>query len=234
VPECLALITGVGRAGQVGEAVAGAFAKRGDRVLLVGRHLDEAAARAAELTSGGYAATAYASDLSDQAQVAALAAQIRLAHGDRLDALVNLAGGFAASGPVAESSPETWDQQWRINAATAYHVTRAFLPLVRTAHGAIVFFASEAVLPGSSVAGISAYAAAKTAVVTLMRAVAREERDAGVRANAVAPAAIRTAQNIASMGTNVRYAEREDVAAAVLFLCSPAATAVTGQVIRLG
>jgi NAD(P)-dependent dehydrogenase (short-subunit alcohol dehydrogenase family) len=135
---------------------------------------------------------------------------------------------------VGESNPETWDQQWSINAATAYHATRAFLPLVRMARGAIVFFASEAVLPGSSVAGISAYAAAKSAVVALMRAVAREERDAGVRANAVAPTAIRTARNIESMGPDARYIAREDVATAVLFLCSADANAVTGQVIRLG
>jgi 3-oxoacyl-[acyl-carrier protein] reductase len=81
---------------------------------------------------------------------------------------------------------------------------------------------------------MAAYAAAKAGVVTLMRAVAQEERDNGVRANAVAPAAIRTADNVRDMGADARYVEREDVASAVLFLCSPAARAVTGQVIRLG
>jgi NAD(P)-dependent dehydrogenase (short-subunit alcohol dehydrogenase family) len=234
VAERLVLVTGVGRAGQVGEAVAGAFAKRGDRVVVVSRQADESQARAAELAAAGFAATGYGADLSNSQEVDALAARVRAAHGERLDALVNLAGGFAASVTVAESRPEAWSQQWQINLATAYHVTRAFLPMLRAAHGAIVFFASEAALPGARVAGVSAYATAKSGVVTLMRAVAQEERDTGVRSNAVAPAAIRTTQNVASMGAGARLVEREDVAAAVLFLCTPAANAVTGQVIRLG
>jgi 3-oxoacyl-[acyl-carrier protein] reductase len=66
-----------------------------------------------------------------------------------------------------------------------------------------------------------------------MRSVADEGREHGVRANALAPAAIRTASNEASMGASARLIEREDVAAAVAFLCSPEARAITGQVIRL-
>jgi NAD(P)-dependent dehydrogenase (short-subunit alcohol dehydrogenase family) len=97
----------------------------------------------------------------------------------------------------------------------------------------VLFFASEAALPGASVANKAAYAVAKTGVLTLMRAVAEEERGAGVRANALAPAAIRTAANVSAMGEDTHYVEREDVAAAVLFLCSADAHAVTGQVIAL-
>jgi NAD(P)-dependent dehydrogenase (short-subunit alcohol dehydrogenase family) len=66
-----------------------------------------------------------------------------------------------------------------------------------------------------------------------MRAVADEEREAGVRANALAPTSIRTATNVASMGDVVRYVEREQVADAVLYLCSDAASAITGQTIVL-
>jgi 3-oxoacyl-[acyl-carrier protein] reductase len=86
-----------------------------------------------------------------------------------------------------------------INLTTAYLVTHAFLPFVRAARGAIVYFASEAVLPGAKVANIAAYAAAKSGVVMLMRAVAQEERDNGVRANALAPTSIRTATNVKTM-----------------------------------
>lgn len=106
-------------------------------------------------------------------------------------------------------------------------------PLVRSARGSVVFFASEAVVEGARTSGISAYTAAKAAVVALMRSVADEGRELGVRANALAPAAIRTATNEASMGADAKYVEREDVAAAVAFLCSPAARAITGQVLRL-
>jgi NAD(P)-dependent dehydrogenase (short-subunit alcohol dehydrogenase family) len=80
---------------------------------------------------------------------------------------------------------------------------------------------------------VAGYAAAKSAVVTLMRAVAQEEKANGVRANALAPGAIRTAANLQSMGESARYVEREPVAEAVLYLCSEEARAITGQVIAL-
>jgi NAD(P)-dependent dehydrogenase (short-subunit alcohol dehydrogenase family) len=66
-----------------------------------------------------------------------------------------------------------------------------------------------------------------------MRAIAEEERANGVRANAVAPTQIRTAANVANMGNDVHYVEREQVADAVVFLCSDRASAITGEVISL-
>jgi NAD(P)-dependent dehydrogenase (short-subunit alcohol dehydrogenase family) len=229
----LALLTGVGREGQVGEVVAHAFAERGATVLLVDRQADQAEARARTLADAGHRASAYACDLTSAEQVGELAARVRRDHGDRLDALVNMAGGFASSGTVAESDVDVWHRMFAINLTTAYLSTRAFLPLLRAGHGAIVYFASEAALSGSRIAGMAPYAAAKTSVVTLMQAVTQEERANGVRSNAVAPGAIRTAANLESMGSDKRYVEREDVAAAVVWLCSDAARAVTGQVIRL-
>lgn len=229
----LSLITGVGSKGQVGETVAAELARRGDTALLVSRSSDEVRAQAADLVRAGLKAHGYGCDLSDPAAVAELTGRVRREHGDRLDALINLAGGFGLSGPLAESDPAAFDRLLQINFTTAYLTTRAFLPLVRTAQGSIVFFASEAVLDGARTSGIAAYVAAKSAVVALMRSVADEGREHGVRANALAPGSIRTAANEASMGTGARYIEREDVAAAVAFLCSAGARAITGQVIRL-
>jgi NAD(P)-dependent dehydrogenase (short-subunit alcohol dehydrogenase family) len=165
--------------------------------------------------------------------VDALVARVRDATSGRVHALVHMAGGFAASGPVAESDPAVWTRQLTINLTTAYLTTRAFLPLLRTTKGAIVLFGSEAALPGARVAGIAAYAAAKSALLTLVQAIAQEEREHGVRANALAPAAIRTAANLATMGTDAAYVTREAVADVVLWLCSDAARAVTGQVVRV-
>ena len=227
------LITGVGRRGQVGEAVAAAFAAERARLVLVDMAIDEATARADDLRATGGDARAYACDLSNETQLAVLAAEVGAAYG-RLDALVCLAGGFAMSGPVAESDPAVWQRQITINLTTAYLTTRAFLPALRTAGGAIVYFASAAALPGGAVAGMAAYAAAKSGVVALMRAVAADERQHHVRANAVAPTSIRTAANVESMGEQTKYVEREEVAASVCYLCSADASAITGQVIRLG
>lgn len=227
------VLTGVGREGQVGEAVARAFAERGARVFLVGRREDEVRARADALIAAGLRSAGLSADLSDPVAVEALAARVRDATGGRVHALVHLAGGFAASGPVADSDVAVWTRQFTINLTTAYVTARAFLPLLRATKGAIVFFGSEAALPGARVAGIAAYAAAKTAVLTLAQAIAQEERDNGVRANALAPAAIRTAANLAEMGADTAYVTREAVADVVLWLCSDAARAVTGQVVRV-
>jgi NAD(P)-dependent dehydrogenase (short-subunit alcohol dehydrogenase family) len=227
------LLTGVGAEGQVGEVVANTFADLGASLLLVDRTPDNVNARAAALTARGKSATAYACDLANADAVGNLAEQIRAAHGDKLAAFVHMAGGFGLSGPVAESSLDVWQKQLTINLTTAYVTARAFLPLLRAGRGAIVFFASEAALPGATGANVSAYAVAKSGVVTLMRAIAAEERKNGVRANAIAPAAIRTATNLKSMGEKARYVEREQVAEVVTYLCSSRASSVTGTVVPL-
>lgn len=226
------VVTGVGRAGQVGEAVATSFAERGARVFLVGRDEREVNARTEQLLAAGRRAAALVADLADERAVATLAERVRDATGGRVHALVHLAGGFASSGAVAESDASIWSTQFSINATTAYLSARAFLPLVRATKGAIVFFASEAVLPGGRVSGVSAYAAAKSAVVSLMQSIAQEEGPRGVRSNAIAPTSIRTAANLESMGSDVAYVSREDVASLVMWLCSDDARAVNGQLIR--
>ena len=227
------VVTGVGRAGQAGEAIARAFAEDGASIVAIDRNPDDVEARATELRDAGHSALAFPCDLTDQAQVDAVARTIAASHNGRIDALVNAAGGFAMSGPLAESDATVWHRQFAINLTTAYLATRALLPLLRPTRGAIVYFTSAAALPGASVKRMAAYAAAKSGVIALMRAVAQEERDTGVRSNAVAPTAIRTAMNLESMGDAVRYVEREEVARTVMFLCSSAASAVTGQVVEL-
>jgi len=227
------VLTGVGREGQLGEVVARAFAAEGAALTLVDRDIREVNERASALRQLGCPAHAAACDLTDEAQVRTLAGEVATRHAGRLDVLVNIAGGFAMSGPVGESDPAVWRRQFDINLTTAYLATRAFLPLLRPTRGAIVYFGSASVLPGERAGGMSAYVAAKSGVVALMRAVAEEEREAGVRANAVAPTAIRTAANLEAMSPTIRYVERDEVAATVLFLCSDAASAVTGQILRL-
>jgi NAD(P)-dependent dehydrogenase (short-subunit alcohol dehydrogenase family) len=227
------LLTGVGAEGQVGEVVARSFALLGASVVLVDRTLPNVTARAAALRTPGNRVQAYACDLSDRNAVEELAKRVGAENDGRLKAVVHMAGGFAMSGPVTESDPDVWTRQITINLTTAYLTARAFLPLLRLGRGSLVFFASEAALPGANAANKAAYAVAKAGVVTLMRAIAAEERTNGVRANAVAPTAIRTTANVAVMGTDVRYVEREEVAAVVTFLCSEHASAVSGSVIPL-
>jgi NAD(P)-dependent dehydrogenase (short-subunit alcohol dehydrogenase family) len=116
--------------------------------------------------------------------------RVRQEHGDRLAALVHVAGGVSLSGPLDASDVDVWQRMLSINLTTAYLVTRAFLPMLRAGKGAIVYFASESALPDAKVANVAAYAAAKSGVVALMHAVAQGERDNGVPANAVAPTSV--------------------------------------------
>ena len=229
----VSLVTGVGAKGQVGETVAHALGRRGDHILVVSRNSAEVTERVTELRDAGIQASGYSCDLSNEEAVAQVAAVVGREHGGRLDNLVNLAGGFALSGAIAESDVMVATRMWSINFATAYLATRAFFPLLARSGGSIVYFSSESALENARTKGLVAYASAKSAVLALMRSVADEGRSVNVRANALAPASIRTASNEASMGSDVRYVEREDVADVVGFLCSPASQAVSGHVIRL-
>ncbi len=230
----LAIVTGVARRGQVGAVVARVLAERGAAVALLDRDAAECEARARELRDSGHQASAYPCDLTDHPALGAVAVQLAERHPHGAQALVVLAGGFGMLGPVAGSDPAAWERMLLINLATAYATTRAFLPLVRRARGSVLYFASAAVVPGANAAGMAAYGAAKAGVVSLMRAVAAEERTHGVRANALAPSAIRTDDNRAAMGDNVSYVERETVAEWVHFLTAPASGPVSGQLIALG
>ena len=230
----VAVLTGVSRQGQVGETVAQSLAERGVSVVLIDRTGVEAEARAREIRDRGHRALAVNADLTDPSQLDAVARVVKNEFGG-VDALVNIAGGFSMSGKVSDSDPGAWSRQLGTGLTTAYLTTRAFLPLVRERRGAVLFFAAAAALPGGRIAEMSAYAVSKAGVITLMRAVAQEERQTGVRSNALAPTAIRTAANLESMDASTRYVEREEVADAVLFLCfSDAARSITGQVIQLG
>ena len=233
----LVVITGVGRAGQVGEALALGFAQRGATLALLDLQLEQVEARADDLRKAGYTVTAHAANLSDADAARAAADEVVAATRDRfggaVHAVICAAGGFGMTGPLDASDPAAWHKQFVINLDTAYGATRAFLPALRAANGALVYFGSVAALPGGDPSGMSAYAAAKSGVLALMTAVAHEERANGVRANAVVPTQVRTAANVDAMGDGKEYVERESVADVVAFLASTLARNISGQAITL-
>ena len=227
----VALITGVGRVGQIGHAVARGFGRAGAKLLLADVNAVGLADRVKEFGGEGIVAKSAAVDLTqpEGARAAAAAAQAQFGG---LDVLVNVAGGFFSYGPFTEVKPDVLDRELSVNFKTAFYMCQAVMPLLLArGGGAIVSFASIAVI--RSLMHMSAYSAAKSAVAGLTRELAREYRDANIRVNAVAPATVRTADNVAQMGDKQPLVELADVVNTVLFLASDEASAITGQIVPI-
>ncbi len=226
--ERVVLVTGVGSEGQVGYAVARAFAERGARVVVVGRG-DGIEERARSL---GPDVVGVAADLAT-ADGAAAAVDAARGRWGRLDVLVNVAGGLHVVKPVSETTPEEWQSEVESNATTAFLVSRAALPLLRESRGAVINFASPA--GERAVARMAAYSAGKAAVVALTRSLAKEEKGSGVRVNAIAPGMIDTAQNRASMPDADRedWVALDEVVDVVLFLADGASAGVNGETVSV-
>lgn len=226
----VALVTGVGRVGQIGHAVARGLGRAGAALVIADLNATALAERAREFTAAGLAVEGSAGDLTtpDAARRAVATAAQRFGG---LDLVVNVAGGLVNYGPVLELTPEQFERELAINLKTTLFVSQAAIPKLRErGGGAIVNFASAAVLKPQSL--MASYSAAKAAVAGLTRALARELRDDGIRVNAVAPGTMRTADNLASMkDAKVRWVELDDLVAAVLYLASDEARAVSGELL---
>ena len=206
----VALVTGVGTAGQIGHAVAEGVGRAGAKVVAVSRQMADLA------TPAG----------------AGLAVEKAVTDFGGLDIVVNVAGGLINFGPIAQVTAESLERELAANVKTAFFVCQAALPVLQArGGGAIVNFASVAAW--KSLNQMAAYSAAKSAVAGLTRALARETRDLNIRVNALAPATVRTASNVAQMKNDPKahFVELADVVAAVLFLVSDEAKAITGQIL---
>lgn len=172
-------------------------------------------------------------DLTDPISVAAFFRVVSEA--DRaLDLLCNLVGGFSMAS-VDDTDPSTWDDLMARNATAPFLAVRGALPLLRTArHPAVVNVAAAAALGGPQ-AGMSAYLASKSALVSLTRNLAEELAPEGITVNAVAPTIIDTPANRAAMpeADTSGWLSPEEIAGVIRFLAGPDARIVTGSVLPL-
>ena len=220
------LVTGA--AGNLGRVVANAFAERGANLVLVDlrrEHLERAFGAEDERR------LLVPTNLLDQGQVDA-AAQAAIRRFKRIDVLCNIAGGFRAGAPVHETTDETWNLLFDLNARTVLHAARAVVPrMLESGGGKIINVGAYAAQKG--VAQMGAYVAAKSAVIRLTEAMAAELREKNINVNCVLPTVIDTPENRKAMpdADPRRWVAPEDLASTILFLASDGARAIHGAAV---
>lgn len=219
-----------GATGGLGEPVALACLRAGHAVSAAARReagLSRLAERARAAGLPAERLSLHSVDVTRPADVENWVRAALAAHG-RVDALLNVAGGYGAAA-VAETEPDAWDHLVDLNLKSAFLCTRAVLPhMLRQGRGRIVGVASRTALAGPP--AMAAYSAAKAGVIRLMESVAAETRGKGVTANAILPGIIDTPDNRAAMpdADRSQWTPPERIAEVLLWLISDAAAAVTG------
>ena len=211
-----------GASGTLGKVVAETALARGARLAGVDHASSHMPATDNRLELGGV-------DLSD-AEAAKTAIDAVAAHFGRIDALVNIAGGFAFEA-VAEGDPKTWERMYALNVLTALNASRAALThLAVSGAGRIVNIGAMGALQAGS--GMGAYAASKAGVHRLTEALAAEWKGR-ITVNAVLPSIIDTPANRASMprADFGKWVTPQELAEVILFLISDAASAITGALL---
>ena len=209
-----------GAAGNLGRAVAAAFAEAGANLALV--DLQRGALQDSDRQL--FLATDLLNPESVQAAVDKAVQRFK-----RIDVLCNLAGAFRMGSPVHETSDKDWNFLFDVNARTVLNTARAVVPhMLKAGGGKIVNVGAFAAQKGTAQMG--AYVASKSAVIRLTETMAAELRERNINVNCVLPTIIDTPENRAAMphADPKRWVASQDLARVILFLASDAARAIHG------
>lgn len=234
----VALVTGASSG--IGRASALAFAREGARVVVTARREQEGEETVRMIKGNGGEATFVKTDVSSAAEVESLLRTIAAAYG-RLDCAFNNAGIPGSLAPTADMSEDDWDSVIGINLKGVWLCLKHEIALMlKRRRGAIVNMSSVLGLEGTAL-GASAYVASKHGVIGLTKAAALEYAQQGLRINAVCPGFVKTALiEVATGNPDIakaivaahpvgRLGNPEEIAEAVIWLCSDAASFVTGH-----
>jgi len=230
----VAVVTGGSRG--IGRAIADALAEGGARVAVVARNGQRASEIAAELPGEGH--HGYACDVSDPSQVLETVSSVEIDVGP-VDILVNNAG-ITRDNILVRMKDEEFDEVVAINLKGAFNLTRAVSRgMMKRRHGVVLNITSVVGLIGN--AGQANYAASKAGLVGLGRSLAKEFASRGITVNIVAPGPVQTdmiaalnddqRQNMLAAVPLGRFADADEIAAAVAFLSSDSAGFITGAVL---
>lgn len=238
----VALVTGAGAG--IGQSIAVELARAGATVAINYRQNEEGARQTlAQAEQAGGSAQLYQADVAQAAEVQRLFGEL-IARMGRLDIVVNNAGGLVQRAKTSEMSETLWDEVMAINVKSTFLCCRAAIPfLSERGWGRIINLSSLAAHDGGG-PGATAYAAAKAAILTFTKGLAKEVAPYGITVNCVAPGLINTAfhdtfstpesrQRMVGNTPLAREGQPIDVAGPVLFLVSEQAAFITGETINI-
>ncbi len=222
------VVTGGG--GNLGSATVRAFAAAGASLVIPDRDADRLSSLFSDLAHGDHVLIGGV-DLTEP-EGAAQVAQAAVDRFGTVDVLVNTVGGYQAGKPTHETSLETWDFMFTLNARSVFVMVKSVLPIMlEHSGGAVISTAARSALGGR--ANESAYAASKAAVARLTESVAAEYKQHNITANAILPGTIDTPQNRQAMPSadHSKWVTPDAIAQVILFLASDAGRVISGALI---
>lgn len=238
-----ALVTGASRG--IGAATAVTLANHGMKriVLHYGSYRQGAEEAAAAVRTAGAEASVIGADLSTPDGIESFLTALRTT-APEVDILVNNAGALVKRAKLLESTPELYDEIFRLNVKSLWFVTQAVAPYMISRQGGVIVNLSSIAARNGGGPGATLYASAKAAVAAMTKGLAKELAPHGIRVNAISPGTVdnyfhqkysnpEILAGVVKMTPQGRLSTNDDMADVILFLCSDAARNVIGQTIEV-